>query len=131
MSSKKKVLQTQAEDLVEKVLLGENVSDLDLESLMELQLARRSRSSLSDAILFYLFVEKIREKERNEILSALKSAREEEREIKKRLISVIDRISDRLDKVVSVLLEMYIPFRLKSQGSQGGVEKTEVEIDAE
>jgi hypothetical protein len=131
MSSKKKVLQTQAqEDPVEKVLLGD-VSDFDLESLMELQLARRSRSSLSDAILFYLFVEKIREKERNEILSALKSAREEEREIKKRLIGVIDRISDRLDKVVSVLLEMYIPFRLKLQGSQGSVEKTEVEIDAE
>jgi hypothetical protein len=130
MSSKKKVLQTQAEDPVEKVLLGD-VSDFDLENLMELQLARKSRSSLSDAILFYLFVEKIREKEKNEILSALQNAREEEREIKKRLLNIIDRISDRLDKVMSVFMEVYIPFRLKLQGSQGGVEKTEVEIDAE
>jgi hypothetical protein len=131
MSSKKKVLQTQAqEDPVEKVLLGD-VSDFDLENLMELQLARRSRSSLSDAILLYLFIEKIREKEKNEILSALQNAREEEREIKKRLLNIIDRISDRLDKVMSVFMEVYIPFRLKLQGSQGGVEKTEVEIDAE
>jgi hypothetical protein len=77
MSAKKKVLQTQAEDPVEKVLLGD-ASDLDLESMMELQLARR-RSSLSDAILLYLFIEKIREKERNEIISALRNASEAEK----------------------------------------------------
>jgi hypothetical protein len=99
---------------------------------MELQLARRSRSSLSDAILFYLFVEKIREKERNEILSALRNTGEEEKEMRRKLLSVVDRISDKLDKVMSVILEMYLPYRLKLQGSgQGGVEKTEVEIDAE
>jgi hypothetical protein len=125
-------LQTQAqEDPVEKVLLGD-VSGLDLEDLMELQLARRSKSSLSDAILFYLFVEKIREKERNEILSALRNTGEEEKEMKRKLLSIVDRISDRLDKIMSVFLEMYLPLRLKLQGSgHGGVEKTEVEIDAE
>jgi hypothetical protein len=131
MSTKKKVLQTQAqEDPVEKMLLGD-ASDLDLESMMELQLARRSRSSLSDAILLYLFIEKIREKERNEVISAVRSTGEDEKEMRKKLLDVVDRISNRLDKVMSVFLEMYLPLRLKSQGSQYSVEKTEVEIDAE
>jgi hypothetical protein len=110
------------------VLLGD--VGVDLEDLMELQLARRSKSSLSDAILLYLFIEKIREKERNEIISALRNANEAEKEMRKKLLNVVDRISDRLDKMMSVILEMYLPYRLKLQ-SQGSNEKTEVEIDAE
>jgi hypothetical protein len=129
MSSKKKVLTQVQEDPVEKVLLGD--VGVDLEDLMELQLARRSKSSLSDAILLYLFIEKIREKERSEILSALRNTGEEEKEMRRKLLSVVDRISDKLDKIMSVFLEMYLPYRLKLQGSQGSNEKTEVEIDAE
>ena len=111
-------------DELEKLLLGE-----DIESLMELQPPKRSsRTSLSDMILFYLFIEKVKEKERNELLEALKNSIREQREMKKKIMEVVDKISSKIDKVTDIMLETYIPFRFKS-GNQKQGKKVEVEID--
>lgn len=111
-------------DELERLLLGDD-------ELLELPLPKKSsRTSISDMILFYLFVERVKEKERKELVEALKSSIHEEREMKKKIINLVDKIASKIDKATDILLEAYIPFRFKTTGGGKGTKKVEVEIDA-
>jgi len=113
-------------DEIEKILLGD-----DIAALAEVAPKRSSKTSMSDFIMFYLFIEKIREKERNDIINALQQSLSEDREVKKMVAETIKSVASKIDKMMDLMLEAYIPFRFRvnQNPSQPSPNKVEVEID--
>ena len=123
----RKVIDTTGDvDEVEKLLLGEDLP-------VSLSSKKISRTSLSDFILFYLFIEKLREKERENVIKALQNANSEDLELKKTIAETVKNVAKKLDKVTDILIDVYMPLKFKmnspNSGSTGG--KVEVELDVE
>ena len=95
-------------DEIEQMLLGG-----EMPPVPKRRSSSRGGFSLSDLITFWMFVEKIRERERQEIITALKQQQQEEKMRMTKMYETIEKLLNKVDKVTDMFIEFYLPFKIR------------------